>query len=604
MTTRSKWFGVLVSVATIGSMAITSVATTAVHAASAHKTHTAKVVSRCKTQNKASGQIVFSDWQFPSNLNGYQNSEAVASLNENVMFDGLTYYDQSAKLHPDMLTVLPTIGNHLISKDGKTITLKLKKHMLWSNGQEMISADIKFGLAIGKNKLTGPVCQGSCDVVTRIDTPNKYLAILHLKKSYAPAIPNGLPPIFPVVWHSSSGGWSKGNVTAAATLISQTPTYNYENDTYPTNGPYQVASFSKDDRITYKPMKYYDILTCGGYVKNLIFAFYSSKPGMIAAAASKETDITQDYTLFDLAELRKHTSAFTLHNDPALQIEHLEFLQDKTYHGAPNPMSVLKVRQAVALAIDKQGMIRSALGVSKADAKGKEANTFFINAPGITQPFADKQITGQWDPIAKKYVEPGTAAAVKDAKKLLSQTTYKAGFNLDFKTTSGNPVRAAQEAVIANNLKANLNITVNPTFVPAGTFFDTIWANNGTTQHGDFQIGMWAFVDTTVDPDASKYNLQSQFIDRLQTTHNPINANSAGIKDKGIDKAFNVAAYTFNSSVRKKNYYFVQVQINKMAYLYPLYYRPQIATSDSKVKNFKNTAVGVATWNSFEWKNK
>ena len=41
-----------------------------------------------------------------------------------------------------------------------------------------------------------------------------------------------------------------------------------------------------------------------------------------------------------------------------------------------------------------------------------------------------------------------------------------------------------------------------------------------------------------------------------------------------------------------------------MAYLYPLYYRPQIATSDSKVKNFKNTAVGEATWNSFQWKNK
>src|SRR5947209_5956960 len=156
-------------------MAVTSVATT-VHAASAHQTHSKAPVSRCKTRNKASGTIKFSDWQFPSNLNSYQNSEAVAALNEAVMFDGLTYYDQSAKLHPDMLTALPTIANHLISKDGKTITLKLKKHMLWSNGQEITSADLKFGLAFGKNKLTGPSCQCSCDIITRIDTPNKYLA--------------------------------------------------------------------------------------------------------------------------------------------------------------------------------------------------------------------------------------------------------------------------------------------------------------------------------------------------------------------------------------------------------------------------------------------
>jgi ABC-type transport system substrate-binding protein len=602
MNSRFKWFGVLVSAATIGSMAITSVPGP-VHAASAHKAHSSAPVSRCKTRNKATGTIKYSDWQFPSNLNQYQNQENVALLTEVVMFDGLTYYNQSAKLHPDMLTVLPTIKNHQISKDGKTITLKLKKHLLWSNGQEITSADIKFGLAVGKNKLTGPYCSGSCDVITRIDTPNKYLAIMHLKKSYAPAIPNGLPPVFPAVWHSSSGGWGKGDATAAATLISQTPTYNWENDTYPTNGPYQVAAFSKDDRIVLKPMKYYDILTCGAYVQNLIFAFYANKPAMIAAATNKETDITQDYTLFDLAELRKHVSAFALHNDPALQIEHLEFLQDKTYHGAPNPLSNLKVRQAVALAIDKQGMIRSALGVGKADAKSKEANTFFINAPGITQPFADKAITGQWDPIAKKYVEPGSAVAVKDAKKLLSQTSFKGGgFTLDFKTTSSNPVRAAQEAVIGNNLKTNLNITLNPSFIPAGSYFDTVWEDNGAVQHGDYQIAMYAFVDTTVDPDSSKFNLQSQYIDRLKTTHSPINGNSAGIQDKGIDKAFNTAAFTFNNSVRRKNYYFVQTEINKMAYLFPLYYRPQIATSDANVKNFKNTAVGEATWNNWQWK--
>jgi ABC-type transport system substrate-binding protein len=239
--------------------------------------------------------------------------------------------------------------------------------------------------------------------------------------------------------------------------------------------------------------------------------------------------------------------------------------------------------------------------VSVKDAKAKEASNFWINAQGVVQPFTDRSIKGQWDPIIKKYVEPGSAQAVKDAKKLLSQTPFAGGFTADFHTTVGNPVRTAQENVIANNLKAHLNIDVNPNFDPISKIFGD-WSTGSVLHHGQFQIAMFAFVFNSPEPDGSKYNFQSKYIDRAQTVHTSIDANYAGIRDSAIDKAFDKAAYTFDPKVRRANYYLIQRYTNQKAYMFPLYYRPQIATNSTRLKNFKNTAVGEATWNAYEWK--
>jgi hypothetical protein len=54
--------------------------------------------------------------------------------------------------------------------------------------------------------------------------------------------------------------------------------------------------------------------------------------------------------------------------------------------------------------------------------------TPLVNTPLLVQPFADKALHGQWDPLAKAYVLPGSGKALSDAKKLLATTPYKSGF--------------------------------------------------------------------------------------------------------------------------------------------------------------------------------
>jgi peptide/nickel transport system substrate-binding protein len=571
---------------------------TAASAAKSGKSHASKssIPVRCKHRTVAKGTIKYSDWQFPDTMNTYQSTLSVTQETLNAMFDGLFSYNGQAHVVPQMATTMPTIKNGGIANGGKTITVHMKKGLLWSNGTEITSKDFWMGWKIGLDKATGPACSGTCDHISRIDTPDKYTMIMHLSSVYAPAIPYAMPGPWPVKW---SGAWGNLDFHAAALKLGQDATYNFEGPGYPTNGAYTITQFVKDDRIVSSPMKYYNDENCGGAIKQLIFAFYSDKPGMIAAAASKQTDVTQNYTLADIPELRKHTDAYRLYTDPGFIFEHVEFNVDPQYQGKDNPVANADVRVALALAMDKLGLIRSALGISSAQAKTLIGWGPLVNTPNLVQPFADKKITGQWDPLKKAYVQPGTASAVADAKKVLAKTPYASGFSIDFDTTTGNPVRAAQAAVIANSWK-KIGVTMNLTLIPATKFFGS-WDSGGTLDHGQYQAGMFAFSGQP-DPDQLHFNLQSTYIDREATTHAGSNENYSGIHDAIFNKDFPAASKTLDTKKRAALYAAIQVELNQKAYWVALYYRPQLATADSKVGNFEDNPTQFGpTANIYSW---
>jgi peptide/nickel transport system substrate-binding protein len=607
MTKRFKWLSFVSSLAVIMSVALVSL-TTGAKAAAPSRSHasapkaTAKssaVASRCKTRNIPKGTIKWSDWQFPDTFSLYNGGNLVVSfLNTNLLLEGLYLYDDKVKLVPDVLAQIPSVKNKGILNGGKTIVLHLKHGLRWSNNAEITSKDVNFGFKISSDPLTGPACAGTCDAIARIDTPDKYTAVLHMKRIYGAAIPYALPTPQPVKW---PGAWNNDPHVAAQKLMDAA--YNFENDTYPTNGPYQVSEFVKDDRIVFKPMKYYDIMSCGAKVKSIIFAFYSDKNAMIAAAAQKAIDMTTNYTQADLTVLNSHKSAYKVYAPPGFVYEHFEMNQDPTFQGKPNPLANVKVRQAIALAFDKIGMIRSALSVSAASAKTIAAWTPLINTPTLVQPFADKTLTGQWDPITKKYrSDTGSAGAVADAKKLLSQTPYAGGFTLQLSTTTGNPVRAAQLGVLAENLK-KIGITAVPTFVPSSKYFAG-WDQGGTLNHGDFQVADFAFGGSP-DPDQFHQELQSKFIDRHQTVHSAVNQNYSAISSKTLEADMKGGAGTFDNKLRAKFYKAMQEELNQKADWITLYYRPQIATADSHLLNFKENPTQFGeTWNTFAWTTK
>lgn len=587
--------------------AIAASPTRGVHKSSHAKPHASYSCPTGSKKPSASGTIKYSDWQFPDTLNFWQtgasvSQETIDSLIENlVMWSGFS--KGKSVLLPDLLQSIPKGTN-----GGRVFKATLKKGLRWSDGREITARDVKFGWQTAMDNASGPFCPSvGCDVISRIDTSGKYGITFRLKSPYAPFVGNVLQniPVFPTSWPGTEG-WKANDVPGAANKVWQDTAFNYENDTFPTNGPYQVQTFAQNDRIALKPMKYYHTMSCGARVKNLLFVFYSSKPGMIAAAAAKQTDSTTNYTLADLSTLRKNKT-YKTDVYPAYEFEHLTLNIDANYHGKPNPLHDRNVRLALALSLDKLGMIQSALGLSKADAQKLVPWTFLINTPQLNfvQPFADTKLKGAWDPYLNKgkggwITSTGTGQALADAKKLIAKSaTCASGCDLDGVTTSGNPVRQAEFAVMLKNW-ARIGVRYHPGYIPASKLFSD-W-NKGAPPHtGDFQIAMWTDVGYP-DPDAFKPNFDSHFIDREKTTHSAANVNFVGAHDPLLDKAFRLAARTLDNKVRQKWYNVIQEQVAKQAYWIELYFRPELATEDGRIGNFSPNPTNLANeWDTFQW---
>src|SRR5579872_2626977 len=610
MKASKKRLGIVITGLAIVSMSVGTWATVA-NAASAHSAQKAAQKHAGKAHAKAAckkvkpkGSVIYSDIQFPDTLNPVQTNSVVTVETTENMFLSPLIFNAAGKIIAQGATKVPTVKNGGVSKDGKTITIDLRHDLYWSNGKQETSADFKFGEQVYVNPASGPACASAniCDLFARVDTPDKYTVVYHLKHAFAPFISNNdIPSSYPSFgW---PGAWAKGDVVGAANTIFNKTTFTYEDPSYPTDGPYQPKEFVKDQRVTLQPMKYYRAITCGALLSSMVYIPYSDPAGMLADAANHNTDITQHYSFNDLSALHQQSKKVKLLITPGFFFEHLEFNMDSTYNGAPNVVHDLKVRQAMALAYDHVKQIVSANGISTSDAKNVAMYQILVYAPALhfAQPFADKSITGAWDPLANKgkgaYVTPGTKAAIADAKKLIAKSSCASGCTILFRST-GSPFRNADEAALASMwLPLGIKLDYQPVHNPP---FYSNYSHGGTLQLGQYQVADIALVG---GPDPSGYlgNINPKTCSRI--THKDTDVNSTCAMDNRIYTSMTKAQNTNDPKVRQKYYNQWQEVMVKNCYWIPEYLRDNIGTSDGKVKPVSMAATQYsAEWNAYMWK--
>jgi ABC-type transport system substrate-binding protein len=86
-----------------------------------------------------------------------------------------------------------------ISSDGLTWTIKLRKGVLFHDGTELTSADVKFSydLHVSENCRGNPdLCSAISDNVTSVTAPDPSTVVFKLKQKYAPFLSAGLSTVF------------------------------------------------------------------------------------------------------------------------------------------------------------------------------------------------------------------------------------------------------------------------------------------------------------------------------------------------------------------------------------------------------------------------
>jgi peptide/nickel transport system substrate-binding protein len=101
----------------------------------------------------------------------------------------LVRYGPDNRPVPELATVVPTRVNGGISKDGRTITWRLRPGVKWSDGVPFDADDVVFSTNAVNNPANNEVGRDGWDLITKIDEPDKHTVVFHLKQPYSGYVP-------------------------------------------------------------------------------------------------------------------------------------------------------------------------------------------------------------------------------------------------------------------------------------------------------------------------------------------------------------------------------------------------------------------------------
>ena len=315
-----------------------------------------------------------------------------------LVYDRLVRIDNKGNLVPDLATKWQTSG------DGKTVTFTLREGVKWHDGDPFTADDVVASLkrildqstgAVGRSNLTTiSDVQGSGNTVTlTLSQPNQALlyslaavnaSILHTKDITANTVAQQPDGTGPFTWEK----WDQGQ---------------------------QVTLKSNADYFGGAP-------TIGTLEFRVIPAESSIVSGMKAGAF--QLGLLSDPTVADQV---KDNSSIKLLKQPALAYHALML------NGANGPLTDVRVRQAIACAVDREQVVKTA-------ANGDGTVTGPITSPAY-----------KYSPTDGLPCKPGDTAA---AKKMLADAGYGSGFTLRTIVETGEYATAVAEA---QNLQSQLS---------------------------------------------------------------------------------------------------------------------------------------------------
>lgn len=124
--------------------------------------------------------------QVPDNLNRMLGTLTVDEELANFWCARLFVIDDHEQLVPELALAEPTLANHGISADGRTITYHLRHGVLWQDGRPFTAADVVFSWQQVMNPNNVVQSRTDYDSVAAVDAPDPYTTVVHMRKPYAP----------------------------------------------------------------------------------------------------------------------------------------------------------------------------------------------------------------------------------------------------------------------------------------------------------------------------------------------------------------------------------------------------------------------------------
>ncbi len=496
----------------------------------------------------------------PNSLQGVFTSNTTEVMIDRLVYDPLITADASGKkLIPILAAQVPTLENGGISKDGLTITYKLRHNVTWQDGAPFTSADVKFSwqaIMNPANNVGGS--RNGYNLVRSVDTPDPYTVVFHLKQRFAPAVntffTDSDSPVFIIPKH----------------LLGKYPNINNLpfNQAPIGTGPFKFSKWIRGDRL--------EFVANDGY--------FMGKPKLKQIIIKIIPDENTE-----LNELRAHELDWIFEASPELyaQLKNLPDVRNllvsqnqvqELLMNLTNPiLSDLRVRRAIAHAIDKQVLVTKLTYDTAVAADDEHPPFMWAHAGGKTYPFD-----------------------LAEARRLLDEAGWKAGsdgirrknghrLRLVLATNTTNVTRRSAAVLLQADLRAiGIDMQVKSylgtqLFAPKGA--------GGILANAKYDLALSGWIGG-IDPDDSVRFMCRSFP--------PDGANYTRYCSKEMDAAQNVALEHYDEATRKKAYAKIQALIFRDMPQDFLWWPRQIQAVSVDFKGFDPNPVNEA-WNSWEW---
>ena len=100
-------------------------------------------------------------------------------------YSGLTTYDRRGAIVADVATVVPTMANGGISRDGKRIVFHLRRDITWQDGYPLTARDVVFSYRANTNPSNATPSQSFDTGIARVWAPDSYTVVVELARPQA-----------------------------------------------------------------------------------------------------------------------------------------------------------------------------------------------------------------------------------------------------------------------------------------------------------------------------------------------------------------------------------------------------------------------------------
>lgn len=527
-------------------------------------------------------------WQAPTILNphlstGFKDSEA-----SRITLEPLATLDENSQLIPVLAEEIPSLENGGLSKDGLSVTWKLRKDIKWSNGVPFTAKDVVFTFNFITNPEVGSVSSGDYATVKSVEAIDDYTVKINFKNAtpswYTIFVGNsGL--IIPEYLYNTYNG-----------INSRSAPYNF----LPVGtGPYRVVQFKPGDSVIYErnphfrepeKLNFEQIEIKGGgdatssaravlqtgdadYAYNL-----QVEAGILNNLAQKgKGKIVNSFGSFSERILLNYTDPNRVDNDgsrASLKFPHPFF---------SNP----RVRQAFALAIDKESIASQLYGAS-----GKPTSNFLVAPPEYVSPTTKSEfnLTKAGEILDAEGWQDTNNNGIRDKDGVEMKVVFQ---------TSVNPLRQKTQEIVKQNLQS-LGIEVELKSIDASVFFSSDPSNDDTVEH--FYADMQMYTTGNLNPDPITY-FKTYTCDTIpQASNNWTGDNHSRYCNPEYDKLWQSSTTELNSDKRRELFIKMNNLLVNEAVLIPLIHRADVIAISNNLQGVRLTPWDMNTWNIAEWR--